>query len=248
MEGYERRDPFADSKKAKQLKQKLQKSNIDLGSGFGGNDAAWITDKQAGWAKVEHAKMQAGFAGRDPGQDWLNAQKLKKYLQRTTLDLDHAGAIATKDWRTDTQHRMEAASDPKYNHLRRDPFADMKKAKQLKQQLQKSTVDLGTGFGGHNTAWITDKQAGWKKFEDAKRAEQLSQSVQSSSPQGKGGVDAEQELVAVVEARQKEAKEVVPVPATEVAPAEEEEIEADYEVSEDWEEKDEEEEDVKDAD
>ncbi|GMH48322.1 hypothetical protein TrRE_jg7632 [Triparma retinervis] len=171
MEGYERRDPFADSKKAKQLKQKLQKSNIDLGSGFGGNDAAWITDKQAGWAKVEHAKMQAGFAGRDPGQDWLNAQKLKKYLQRTTLDLDHAGAIATKDWRTDTQHRMEAASDPKYNHLRRDPFADMKKAKQLKQQLQKSTVDLGTGFGGHNTAWITDKQAGWKKFEDAKKSE-----------------------------------------------------------------------------
>ena len=169
--GYERRDPFADSKKAKQLKQKLQKSNIDLGTGFGGHNTAWITDKQAGWAKVEKAKRSEGFAGRNPGQDWLNAQKLKKYLQRTTLNLAHAGAIATKDWRTDTQHRLEAASDPKYDYLRRNPFADHKKAKQLKQMLQKSNIDLGTGFGGHNTAWITDKQAGWAKVEKAKRSE-----------------------------------------------------------------------------
>ena len=37
IEGYERRDPFADSKKAKQLKQKLQKSKCmgNAANGFG---------------------------------------------------------------------------------------------------------------------------------------------------------------------------------------------------------------------
>ena len=111
----ERRDPFADLRRAKQLKQQLQKSNVDLGSGFGGNPVAWITDKQAGWKKVEDAKVTEGAGGG-----------------------------------------------------LRDPFADLKKAKQLKQQLQKSSVDLGSGFGGNPVAWVTDKQAGWKKVEDAK--------------------------------------------------------------------------------
>jgi hypothetical protein len=55
FEGFERRDPFQDLKRAKQLKQMLQKSNIDLGSGFGGNDAAWITDNQASSKKVLEA-------------------------------------------------------------------------------------------------------------------------------------------------------------------------------------------------
>ena len=165
----ERRDPFQDLKKARQLKVQLQKSNIDLGSGFGGNNTAWITDKQAGWKKVEDAKKQEGFAGRNPAKDREHAKALKKYLQRTTLNLGHAGALASKDWKTDTQFRMEATSDPSF--ARRDPFQDIKKARQLKLQLQKSTLDLGSGFGGNNTAWITDKQAGWKKVEDAKKRE-----------------------------------------------------------------------------
>ena len=164
-EKMERRDPFADIKKAKQLKQQLQASNVDLGSGFGGNNDAWITDKQAGWKKVEDAKVLEGNKGRNPAADKERAKALKKYLQRTTLSLGHVGSIPTKEWRTDQQ--WSYADNLKGSELR-DPFADIKKAKQLKQQLQKSTLDLGSGFGGNNDAWITDKQAGWKKVEDAK--------------------------------------------------------------------------------
>mmetsp|Transcript_18115 Transcript_18115/g.33651 ORF Transcript_18115/g.33651 Transcript_18115/m.33651 type:complete len:330 (-) Transcript_18115:23-1012(-) len=105
FEGFERRDPFQDLKRAKQLKQMLQKSNIDLGSGFGGNDAAWITDNQA---------------------------SSKKVLEAVALDERKFG--------------------------KRDPFKDIKRARALKQQLQKSTLDLGSGFGGNPEAWITDKQ------------------------------------------------------------------------------------------
>ncbi|GMI17523.1 hypothetical protein TrLO_g13112 [Triparma laevis f. longispina] len=105
FEGYERRDPFQDLKRAKQLKQMLQKSNIDLGSGFGGNDSAWITDNQASSKKVRDAVK-------------VEEEKFGK----------------------------------------RDPFVDIKRARALKQQLQKSTVDLGSGFGGNPEAWITDKQ------------------------------------------------------------------------------------------
>ena len=81
------RDPFADIKKAKSLKQALQKSQVDLGSGFGGSDTAWVTDMTANWAKVEAAKSDPKNAGNNPVADKQRAKELKKHLQRTTLQL-----------------------------------------------------------------------------------------------------------------------------------------------------------------
>jgi hypothetical protein len=155
------RDPYADLKRAKQLKTQLQQSRIDLGSGFGGNDEAWVTDKQHFERVVEAAKKQAGFEGRNPGDDARRAKELKKYLQRTTLELSHGGKT---DWITNTMRSyMVPDGSP------RDPFADLKRAKQLKQALQKSQVDLGSGFGGNDEAWVTDKQFFEKVVEDAKK-------------------------------------------------------------------------------
>jgi len=87
LDGNTPRDPFQDLKRAKQLKATLQKSQIDLGSGFGGADRKWITEKQAGQIKVDEALASGEFAGRDPAQDKKKAIALKKYLQRTTLQL-----------------------------------------------------------------------------------------------------------------------------------------------------------------
>jgi hypothetical protein len=164
LEGAEMRDPFQDLKRAKQLKKQLQKSQIDLGSGFGGGDRKWITDKQAGALKVERALASGEFAGRNPADDKKKAQALKKYLQRTTLELAHAEAVQPNDWRTDFQ--FSYADNLKGAELR-DPFADIKRAKMLKAQLQRSQIDLGSGFGGGDRAWITDKQAGQLKVDKA---------------------------------------------------------------------------------
>jgi hypothetical protein len=78
----EKRDPFQDLKRAKALKKQLQKSQIDLGSGFGGGDREWITDKQAGQLKVDTALSSGEFKGRNPMDDKRKAQALKKYEPR----------------------------------------------------------------------------------------------------------------------------------------------------------------------
>ena len=82
------RDPFQDSKRAKQLKLKLQASKLDLGSGFGGASAnPYETEKQAGWKKVETAVATEVNAGRNPMANYIKAKELKKHLQRTTVQL-----------------------------------------------------------------------------------------------------------------------------------------------------------------
>jgi hypothetical protein len=95
----------------------------------------------------------------------LLTSSFRRYLQRTTLALGHAGAVPSSDWRTDFQYSFDAAELEKGE--KRDPFQDLKKAKQLKKQLQKSQIDLGSGFGGGDRKWITDKQAGQQKVDMA---------------------------------------------------------------------------------
>jgi len=92
LNGAEARDPFQDLKRAKALKAHLQKSQIDLGSGFGGAKLMWITDKQAGQMKVDQALASGEFKGRNPGDDKKKAIALKKYVQ------ERRRAYATLGW------------------------------------------------------------------------------------------------------------------------------------------------------
>jgi len=82
------RDPFQDVKRAKQLKQQLQKSTLDLGTGFGGDKDVWTTDNRAWDERVALAVSQEnGGKGRDPRDDKRKAFSLKQALQKTTLQL-----------------------------------------------------------------------------------------------------------------------------------------------------------------
>ena len=98
---YPNRDPFQDLKKAKQLKQQLQTSNIDLGTGFGGSEDAWTTDNKAWDDRVALAvSKENGGKGRNPNDDKRKAFALKQALQRTTLRLGFGHKI---NYQSDTQ-------------------------------------------------------------------------------------------------------------------------------------------------
>ena len=150
---YPNRDPFADLKRAKQLKQQLQTSTLDLGTGFGGSKDVWTTDNRAWDNRVAAAvAKENGGKGRNPLDDKRKAFALKQALQKTTLNLDMGHK---SDWLSDMQVSQSHAG----TGTPRDPFADRKRAIQLKQQLQTSTLDLGTGFGGSKDVWTTDNRA-----------------------------------------------------------------------------------------
>ena len=85
---YPNRDPFADLKRAKQLKQQLQTSTLDLGTGFGGSKDVWTTDNRAWDNRVAAAvAKENGGKGRNPLDDKRKAFALKQALQKTTLQL-----------------------------------------------------------------------------------------------------------------------------------------------------------------